>query len=329
MFYSPKSVRRSVQRQFNRAKILVVGDLMLDAYLWGDVHRISPEAPVPVVRLVRRTETAGGAGNVALNLASLGLNVTVAGFVGDDEPGRHLVNLLEASGVECLAIKNSDSRPTATKTRVIGGHQQMLRIDEECSITPPDRDGERLIKAVLPLLTTETNAIILSDYGKGVLTQWACHRLIHESRILGVPVLVDPKGKNFSKYARATAITPNRHELELVSAIGDAGEPDLNSAAIRMRSELELEFLVLTLGEHGIRLFDEHGSLEIPANARQVFDVCGAGDTLIATLAAGISSGICRDDSLRLANLAAGIVVGKVGTSPICPDELLAAIDSE
>ena len=328
MFRSPEVIRRTIEGRFGRRRVLVVGDLMLDVYLWGEVDRISPEAPVPILRLVRRTETPGGAGNVLLNLASLGLETVAAGFIGDDEAGRRLRRLLEDAGVATDAVV-SGGRATITKTRVIGGHQQMIRIDEESSAAVPEADLERLMEAVRSRLEDRLAAVILSDYGKGALPERVCRGLISEARRHGVPVLVDPKGRDFRKYARATALTPNRHELELAAGLDASAEPALRDAGRRLRAELELDFLVVTRGEQGISIVDEQGVRDFPAVAREVFDVSGAGDTVIATLAAGMAAGLDRDDALNLANLAAGVVVGKVGTTPIRPGELLDALLGE
>ena len=326
MFRSPEAVRRTIEGRFDRRRVLVVGDLMLDVYLWGEVGRISPEAPVPIVRLAHRTEAAGGAGNVLLNLAALGLETVAAGFVGDDEAGGRLSRLLEGAGVATESLVTMGDRPTITKTRVIGGHQQMIRIDEETTEPVAEADLDRLVEALRPLLANRIEAVILSDYCKGALSERVCRTLIAEGRRLGVPVLVDPKGRDFRKYARATTLTPNRHELEVAAGLGHPDEPALRDAGRRLLAELELDFLVVTRGEQGVSLFDEQGVRDFPAVAREVFDVSGAGDTVIATLAAGMVAGLDRDDALNLANLAAGVVVGKVGTTPIRPDELLDAL---
>lgn len=326
MFRSPETIRRTVEDGFGRRHVLVVGDLMLDAYLWGNVSRVSPEAPVPVVRLSRRSETPGGAGNVARNLAALGLDVVVAGLVGDDDPGRRLRRLLEDASVEGRTVVASDGRPTITKSRVIGGHQQMLRIDEEVPGPVPEADQDRLLEAIEASFPSQPAAVVLSDYDKGAMTPRVCRALTAEARRRGVPVLVDPKGRDFRKYARATALTPNRHEFERATGVGDRDEPPFREAAQRLRDGLELDFLAVTRGELGVSVFDEGGDRDIPAVAREVFDVSGAGDTLVATLAAGLAAGLDRDDAVRLANVAAGVVVGKVGTALVRRDELLTAM---
>jgi D-beta-D-heptose 7-phosphate kinase/D-beta-D-heptose 1-phosphate adenosyltransferase len=331
-FRAHETVRRTVEERFGGRRVLVAGDLMLDVYLRGEVARISPEAPVPVVRLSRRTEAPGGAGNVLLNLAALGLRVTAAGIVGDDETGRRLRSLLEQAGVATGSLVTCGDRPTITKTRVIGGHQQMIRIDEETADPVPAADLDRLLEASLGAWVEadeRLEAVVLSDYAKGALPEQVCQALIGTARQRGIPVLVDPKGRTFGKYAGATALTPNLHELELAVGQGPLAEPALRDAAERLRRALALDFLVVTRGDKGLSLFDEEGARDFPAVAREVFDVSGAGDTIIATLAAGLVAGLDRDEALKLANLAAGIVVGKVGTTPVQRDELLGALAAE
>jgi D-beta-D-heptose 7-phosphate kinase/D-beta-D-heptose 1-phosphate adenosyltransferase len=340
-FRSPEAVRRAVREKFGGGRIFVAGDLMLDVYLRGDVARISPEAPVPIVRLLCRSEAPGGAGNVALNLAALGMRVTVAGVVGDDEAGRRLRSLLEKAGVETHPIIACGGRSTVTKTRVIGGHQQMLRIDEETSDPVPEASLDQLLESSaggqggasattgIPGLDDSVAIVVLSDYAKGTLSDRFCQALITAARERAIPVLLDPKGRTFDKYAGATALTPNLHELELATGQGLLDDSALRDAAHRVRSALGLEFLVVTRGERGLILFDEHGMNDFAAAAREVFDVSGAGDTVIATLAAGLAGGLDRDEALKLANVAAGIVVGKVGTAPIERAELLGALAAD
>jgi D-beta-D-heptose 7-phosphate kinase/D-beta-D-heptose 1-phosphate adenosyltransferase len=328
MFAHPAAVLGAVRSGFGGRLVLVVGDLMLDRYLWGEVRRISPEAPVPVVRLARRTQSAGGAANVARNLAALGLKVQLAGLTGDDEGRAELLSALAADGIQTQAIIPTGDRATTVKTRVIGNHQQMLRIDEEASHPLSGEEEANLWAACRPLLG-DASVLVLSDYAKGVLSPAFCRRLLQAARSAGVPVLVDPKGQDFGKYAGASLITPNRAELAL--ATGRPGT-DLNSlltAGEALRRELDLGLLALTLSELGLVLLDNAGIRRIPALAKEVFDVSGAGDTVIATFAAGLAAGLDLGDTAHLANLAAGVVVGKVGTVPITRDELLAAISGE
>ncbi|MFZ1538274.1 MAG: D-glycero-beta-D-manno-heptose-7-phosphate kinase [Chromatiaceae bacterium] len=328
MFDNPEAVQRAVRSGFGGRRLLVVGDLMLDRYLWGQVLRISPEAPVPVVHLTRRTHSAGGAANVARNLAALGLEVQLAGVTGDDEGRAALLADLAADGIRTQAVATARDRATTVKTRVIGNHQQMLRIDEESNQPLDPRDESALCEAILPLMAG-AGALVLSDYAKGVLSEALCRRLLGAARALGLPVLVDPKGQDFTKYAGASLVTPNRAELSQATGVPREDLAGLLKAAATLRGHLDLGFLVLTLSELGLALVDGSGTRRIPALAREVFDVSGAGDTVIAIFAAGLAAGLGVSDTAHLANLAAGVVVGKVGTVPINLAELLAAITGE
>lgn len=328
MFIDPPGVVDAVRCGFLNRRAIVVGDLMLDRYLWGRVERISPEAPVPVMRLERETETAGGAANVARNLAALGLRVSVAGVTGDDLARSALLRDLAAGGIEHDAVLPAPGRVTTVKSRVVGDHQQMLRIDTEKPEPVTDDEAKYLVALVAERLA-DADVLVLSDYAKGVLTEVACRSLIDTARRRGIPVVVDPKGRNFSKYQGATLITPNRTELAIVSGIAVADRDALLAAAVSMREKLDLELLVLTLSEQGMVLVDHGGSRQIPAVAREVFDVSGAGDTVIAVFAAGLPAGLDPLDTAHLANLAAGVVVGKVGTASISRDDLMSAIEGE
>ena len=328
MFESLPSVLEALRGGLTRCRVLVVGDVMLDRYLWGRVSRISPEAPIPVLHLERETNVAGGAANVARNLAGLGVQVALAGVTGDDAGRATLLDLLSADGIDTADLLIVADRGTVTKTRAIGNHQQIVRIDQErvAPLIPADR--ERLLAAVcrhIPGL----DALLLSDYAKGVLGPELCAGLIAAARAARVPVLVDPKGKDFNRYAGATLITPNRAELALATGTDPQDRDALVAAGTRLRRDLGLDLLGLTLSEQGVVLFDEAGSRDIPAVAREVFDVSGAGDTVIATFAAGLAAGLGHLDTAHLANLAAGVVVGHVGTTPITRAELLAAICDE
>ena len=307
-------------------RVLVVGDLMLDRYLWGNVRRISPEAPVPVVRLVRQTEMAGGAGNVVRNLVGLGVGVAVAGGVGADADGDRLVGLLAAGGTDVDAVVRLGARPTITKSRIIGEHQQMLRLDVEDSAPLPEADARRCLDAALAQLALRPDAVLLSDYEKGLLTPEVCQALIAAARRLGIPVLVDPKGRDFEKYRGATALTPNRAELAVACGLSGDDLETLSDAGRSFLARLDLHFIALTLSELGIRLLEPEGVHQIPTMAREVFDVSGAGDTVIATLAAGLVAGLAVRDAVAVANLAAGVVVGKLGTAPIVFDEIARAL---
>ncbi|MBF0462436.1 MAG: D-glycero-beta-D-manno-heptose-7-phosphate kinase [Magnetococcales bacterium] len=338
MFIDRAQVLETIDAGFGGRPVLVVGDLMLDRYLWGEVSRISPEAPVPIVRLTQETENGGGAANVALNLASLGLHPTLVGWIGADAEGVRLGALLQRAGVDIQAIHTVPDRPTITKTRIIGGHQQMLRLDRE-EARPLSADTlAACLEQAQRCLTQEPRpqAVLLSDYGKGVLTETICQALIQVARAAGIPVLVDPKGMDYRKYRGATAITPNRRELtEAVAAEEREMIPgdDLNrllAAGERLRAALAVDLFAVTLSDQGIALLEANQpARRIPAMAREVYDVSGAGDTVIGTLAAGLAAQLEPMDALHLANLAAGVVVAKVGTTPITRVELLAALSKE
>jgi D-beta-D-heptose 7-phosphate kinase/D-beta-D-heptose 1-phosphate adenosyltransferase len=325
---APETVYHVVEEGFGRKRILVVGDLMLDAYLWGEVDRISPEAPVPVVRLNRRSATPGGSGNALLNLVGLGIKAVAAGFVGDDASGHQLVRLLAEAGVSTDAVVTSTDRPTTTKTRVICGQHQMLRVDEEETSQIDSVESKQLLDRVRVELAAGVAAVILSDYAKGVLTEELCRVIISESRERGLPVVVDPKGRSFAKYAGATTITPNFREFQVVTGVEHLEGPEFLKAARQLRDELGLEFLVITCGDKGIKYLDGDRLIHHPAVARQVYDVSGAGDTVLATLTAAVVAGLARDAAVQLANLAARVVVAKLGTTPIQRGELLDTIRS-
>ena len=308
---------------------LVIGDLMLDRYLIGEVERISPEAPVPVVLLKRQDERAGGAANVAANLAKLGIVTRLAGYIGNDADAGLLQNLINDLKVNTQAIVRSASHPTITKTRIVGGHQQMMRLDQESRADYSDVDRSELKRLIDDALAQEPAVVVLSDYAKGVFESSLTRHIIDQARNLGIPVLVDPKGRDYGKYRGATALTPNKRETAEACGVNLHDGEALLSAAQELRASLDLDFLAVTRGEEGISLLEADLVQHIPATAKQVFDVSGAGDTVIATLAAGLIHGLTHEEALHLANIAAGVVVGKVGTVPINRDELLHALISE
>ena len=309
------------------ARVVVVGDLMLDRYLWGDVERISPEAPVPVVRVTRSSERLGGSANVAANLVGLGVDVVIAGHVGADADALRIEELLGEVGIKS-ALTRSHDRATITKTRVLGGHQQMLRLDREDTSFLTDVANQALLNSVVELLNKwQPGVLILSDYAKGTLSLSVCQGLIEAASQLHIPVLVDPKGHDYAKYRGATALTPNQKEAAEACHCGGSDVDAILVGAETLRRELALKFLAVTRGGHGIALIESDRVTHLAATAKQVFDVSGAGDTVIATLAAGLLAGLSPEDSCRLANLAAGIVVGKVGTAPVHRDELLLEIE--
>lgn len=318
-----------VESGFDRHRVLVIGDLMLDQYVWGDVSRISPEAPVPVLRSVRRTHVAGGAANVAMNLAGLGVKVSLAGFVGADEDGRLLRSLLSSSGVNIDAVCTW-THPTISKTRVMAGRQQLMRLDVEDPNPLPSADSGAWMNTLTDRIA-KADCVILSDYAKGVLSERICQSIISEARAKNVPVLVDPKGSDFSKYRRATTICPNLQELATCTGVAAQEFNPLITAGRSLIGALELDYLVVTMSERGILVLhaDPAADLRATAQAREVYDVSGAGDTVIATLAAAAAAKLDLESAIQLANVAAGIVVSRVGTVPIDRASLLAALSTE
>jgi D-beta-D-heptose 7-phosphate kinase/D-beta-D-heptose 1-phosphate adenosyltransferase len=308
---------------YSNARVLVIGDVMLDRYIWGEVERISPEAPVPVVKTGETSEILGGAGNVAANLAGLGCQVTLVGLIGDDETGRRITWLAEDMGITTRVICSAE-RPTTTKTRIMAQKQQLFRLDSEVAASLSDTD-EASVMATCESAMANTDALILSDYGKGLMqTRELCHRLVRMATAKGIPVFIDPKGSDWDRYHGATCITPNTSELELVLGHRlDKGDTATASLVEETRTTYGFSHLLLTRGADGMCLKgDPDAALFIPTEAREVFDVSGAGDTVIATLAASVAAGFSYDESARLANAAAGIVVGKLGTRPVTIAEL-------
>jgi rfaE bifunctional protein kinase chain/domain len=298
-----------------RARVLVVGDVMLDRYWFGDVERISPEAPVPVVRIARTEDRPGGAANVARNVGALGAHVSLLSVIGDDEPAVALERLLERERVTTL-FHRDPALPTTVKLRVIGRQQQLLRIDFE---TVPSHEVLAAKLADYEGLVDAADLVILSDYGKGGLTHITA--MIERARAAGKPVLVDPKGDDYSRYRGATLLTPNRSELrQVVGRWRD--DADLQIRTEALRQDLGLDGVLVTRSEEGMSLFTAEGALTIPAQAREVYDVTGAGDTVIATVGAVLAAGATMAQAMRIANEAAGVVVGKLGTAVVTPGEL-------
>jgi D-beta-D-heptose 7-phosphate kinase/D-beta-D-heptose 1-phosphate adenosyltransferase len=313
-----------IEQSWAAKRLLVVGDVMLDQYIWGEVGRISPEAPVPVVRATHQAHQPGGAANVAMNIAHLGAQVEVIGFTGGDENERLLAECLKTNKIVPNFVV-SDGFPTITKQRILGGRQQMLRLDSERLGARDAADHNRLVEAVLARLP-ECDAVVLSDYAKGVLTPEVCQTVIAAARGRDIPVLVDPKSADFSRYRGATTVCPNLGELSAAVKLDARDLKPLLDAAESLVTELDLEFLTATLGEKGIALVRPGNRMVAPAVARQVFDVSGAGDTVIAVLALCLASGLRPETAVELANVAAGIVVGKAGTVPVEQFELMAAL---
>jgi rfaE bifunctional protein kinase chain/domain len=304
---------------FNAARVLVVGDVMLDRYWFGDVERISPEAPVPVV-LVRRTEERpGGAANVARNVTALEGRATLLAVIGRDEAGDSLEKLVRAEKVEASLHRDADLS-TTVKLRVVGHQQQLLRIDFERA---PSREVLAAKLDEYERLVAQADAVVLSDYGKGGLLH--VQQMIQRARKLGKPVLVDPKGSDYSRYRGATVLTPNRSEFREVAGRW-SDERDLALRAQKLRHELELDALIVTRSEEGMSLFSESESWHEPTKAREVYDVSGAGDTVIGVLALMVAAGADLHAAMRVANHAAGIVVAKLGTAVATRAELAASL---
>jgi len=303
------------KKRLAAARVLVVGDAMLDRYWHGAVERISPEAPVPVVKVTREEQRIGAAANVAYNVVTLGAQASFLGVVGDDEPGHRLEALLRETGI-ATHLKRDPGLKTTVKLRVIGRHQQLLRMDFE---NEPDHEALALQNETFTLLAPQHDAVLFSDYGKGGLAHIGT--MIAVARAGRKSVLIDPKGSDYSRYSGATVITPNRAELQQV--VGSWHNIDeLRAKAQNLREALELDALLVTLGEDGMTLFDSQGDSHVEAQAREVFDVTGAGDTVIATLAALVGAGMGLREAMPLANKAGGIVVGKFGTATVSYEEL-------
>ncbi len=311
-----------IEGGFAALRILVIGDVMLDRSIWGDVDRISPEAPVPVLRSVRTTSTPGGSANVVMNLVGLGVKAAQAGFWGDDAEMRALSAALTSAEVDVSGMVLS-GRATISKTRIVARNQQLLRLDVESTDPRPPSEHQALLERSLALVPT-ADAVVLSDYAKGALNAELCQAVIALARQHRIPVLVDPKGMDFLKYAGATTICPNLHELAMVTGIASRNLPELLSAAQKLVAQLHIDYMTVTMSEKGIRILYPDSAFHSPTRAREVFDVTGAGDTVIATLAASLAGGLDAETGVTLANIAAGIVVAKTGTAPITRNELVA-----
>jgi rfaE bifunctional protein kinase chain/domain len=303
--------------KFERCRILVVGDLMIDEYLWGEVDRISPEAPVQIVAVDSEDYTLGGAGNVINNLAALGAKVTAAGVVGTGRNGQLLLQKLKELGVDAAGIITEPDRPTTMKTRIIAANQQVLRIDRETKKAISDVTHDRLA-GYIENKVTGVDVILISDYGKGVVTNTLMARLIAAARKHNKITIADPKGLNFSKYSGVSLLTPNKKEAAQASGIEIVDQTTLAESGRKILETVDINKLLITCGKDGMVLFQQNKApYKINAKARQVFDVSGAGDTVLALLGLGIAAGKSFEDSMTLANTAAVFFVGKVGTATI------------
>lgn len=312
--------------QLPNAKVLCIGDVMLDRFVYGSVTRISPEAPIPIIRVERESAMLGGAGNVARNATALGASVRFLSLVGDDLPGREVMEYVaNDKGVEPY-IQIERNRPTTIKTRYIAGGQQLLRSDNETTATLAAPTISNL-SALAAQLAPDVSAIILSDYGKGVLHGDVVAATIAAARKAGKPVIVDPKGTDYSIYRGATVVTPNRAEAQAATGIDIQSDEDAIAAATKIITECGIENVLLTRSQDGMTLVTSKGeATHLPTEAREVFDVSGAGDTVVACLASAIAGGASLSDAARIANVAAGIVVGKIGTAVVYPDELISVL---
>jgi D-beta-D-heptose 7-phosphate kinase/D-beta-D-heptose 1-phosphate adenosyltransferase len=315
-----------ILNRFSKVKILVVGDIMIDRFIWGKVSRISPEAPVPVVLVDKETFLLGGAANVVNNIHALGGGVSLCGIVGDDEMSQKVFQKLNDMGIAAQGVFVGKGRQTTVKTRIIGHHQQLVRIDRE---TTEELKGPALrnISEFLKKNMDHFDGMVLSDYGKGLLTKELIRRTIRKAREEGKFVMVDPKVKNFYFYKGATVVTPNTAEASAASGVIIHDLPTLRKAGRLLLRRLNCDALVITRGEEGMAIFEPHQEpFLVPTVAKEVYDVTGAGDTVIGTMALALGAGAGVIEAAKLANFAAGIVVGKVGTATVHRDELMTVI---
>ncbi len=316
---------RSLLRAMREKRVLVVGDVMLDEFIWGKVARISPEAPVPVVEVTDQSFHLGGAGNVARNVRALGGQATLAGVVGRDAAGERLEEAAAAAGIDSLLAVSDTGRPTTVKTRIVAHNQQVVRADRESATEIPDSVEDTLLEGAKRVLSS-CQALVVSDYQKGVVTARLLKRLLPLARRRRLPVLVDPKVQHFALYKRVALVTPNQHEAQQATGIAIKSTDDLLQVGRTLLKRLECRAVLITRGEQGMSLFERGRSpVHIPTAAREVFDVTGAGDSVIATLALALCAGAKLPEAAVLANYAAGVVVGKLGTASASPAEVLAA----
>ncbi|MGD8898255.1 MAG: D-glycero-beta-D-manno-heptose-7-phosphate kinase [Acidobacteriota bacterium] len=307
-------------------RVLVLGDVMLDEFIWGRVGRISPEAPVPVVEVTGQSDHLGGAGNVAANVRSLGGEPALAGVIGRDDAGRRIEEALQRAGIASCLESSDSGRPTTVKTRVIAHNQQVVRTDREEKGDIP-ADAERALVASVRRELPSAEALVISDYEKGAVTASLLRKVLPLARRRRLPVFVDPKQRHFRRYRGVTLVTPNQIEAEQATGLPVRDEDDLVIAGRRILSLLGCRAALVTRGEHGMSLFERRRKpVHVPAATREVFDVTGAGDSVIATMALALAAGATLPEAAALANCAAGVVVGKLGTAPATPEEVVAAL---
>lgn len=316
-----------ILRRFKDTTVLVVGDIILDEFIWGRVSRISPEAPVPVVEVQDETLLLGGAANVVNNIRSLGGQVFLSGLVGDDERGRKILGLLEEKGVPTAGVLIDPRRPTTVKTRIVAHSQQVVRFDREDQGSLSQGYADRLVSYFRDSIL-HADAVVIADYGKGVVTEQLVEPVTQTSKQQGKVVLLDPKINRFHLYRDVMVVTPNSQEASLASGIEIVDEASLKEAGSRLLDLFNCEVVLITRGENGMALFERgKETILIPTTAREVFDVTGAGDTVIGVMALAVAAGASFGEAAVIANYAAGIVVGKVGTATVTPDELKGAIN--
>lgn len=317
---------REILARFKNRSVLVLGDLMVDEYIWGRVSRISPEAPVPVVEVTHETVRVGGAANVAANLRALGAQVQVVGLVGSDPPGERLMNELEALGIKSDGVVVDRERPTTIKTRVVAGSQHVVRFDREDAGDVHPGTVRRLVERARERLP-RAHALLVSDYAKGAVCPRLVCQVLPLARRLGKIVTVDPKVRHLPLFKRVTALAPNHHEAAAAAGTVIRNQEDLLQVGSRLVRRLEVEALLITRGEQGMSLFERGGAVHhIPAVAKEVYDVTGAGDTVMSALTLALAAGASLREAAELANHAAGVVVGKVGTAVVTRAELAAAL---
>ena len=322
-------IRATVAEKSVRSNILVVGDVMLDKYYSGEVTRISPEAPVPITHVTGTRETLGGAANVAHNLALLGTNVSIAGYVGDDAHCKSLLEKFAARGIDYAGLVHTD-RPTTTKIRIIGGHQQMLRLDFEDASPIDGAYAEQYLDYIDKKLNESMDCVIISDYGKGACTEFACQHIIRVAHDHGVPVIVDPKGAQWAKYRDADYLTPNIKEINEIMLEPISNDNfEVEKAARYAIRKFGIRNVVLTRSSKGLSLIHGEEVAHIPTRAQEVFDVSGAGDTVIAVFGLALAGGLKPADGAYLANVAASVVVSKLGTYAVSREELLQVLDRQ
>ena len=320
-----KETVKKILSRFGQSKVLVIGDLILDEFIWGKAERISPEAPVPVVWAQSQSYMPGGASNVANNIASLGAKVFLCGVVGDDKNGNILIDKLSQKHVDCEGVLVDERRPTTVKTRIIAAHQQMVRVDWENIERLSVGKANQIIGFVKNRIES-IDALIIEDYGKGLITPYLLKHIISLAKRHKKIITVDPKVEHFSYYKGVTAITPNEKEASAGSGIKIATDKDVDKAGWSLLKKLKCEGVLITLGEKGMKLFKSGHITHIPTVAQEVFDVSGAGDTVISVFTLALSCGVKMENAAKIANLAAGIVVGKVGVAIVTGDEILGAL---